>query len=139
MPQSHLSNHGIEARLFRAWQTLIGSQTAIPAHGNDFTGSNWECRIKGSALRHIAKSAQRAPSLKGTVDDWKKSKDGGKAAFYRVERREASGGEWAMVGTALETEITLNNQERGREWEYRVIAVNKAGESEPSNIVTAVL
>lgn len=40
---------------------------------------------------------------------------------------------------ALETEITLNNQERGKEHEYRVIAVNKAGESDPSNTVTAVL
>ncbi|WP_446008158.1 fibronectin type III domain-containing protein [Candidatus Electrothrix sp.] len=71
--------------------------------------------------------------------DWKKSPDGGKSAFYRVERREPSAEEWVMVGTALETEITLNNQERGKEWEYRVIAVNKAGESEPSNTVSAVL
>lgn len=71
--------------------------------------------------------------------DWKKSPDGGKAAFYRVERREPSAEEWMMVGTALETEITLNNQERGKEWEYRVIAMNKAGESEASNTVTAVL
>lgn len=44
-----------------------------------------------------------------------------------------------MVGTALETEITLNNQERGKEWAYRVVAINKAGESEPSNTVEAVL
>jgi len=73
------------------------------------------------------------------VLDWKKSPDGGKAAFYRVERREASGGEWTMAGTALETEITLHNQERGKEWEYRVIAVNRVGESEASNIVTVVL
>ena len=31
------------------------------------------------------------------------------------------------------------NQERGKEWEYRVIAVNKAGEGELSNTVMAVL
>jgi len=31
------------------------------------------------------------------------------------------------------------NQERCKEWEYRVIAVNKAGEGQPSNTVMAVL
>jgi len=40
---------------------------------------------------------------------------------------------------AMESEITLSGQERGKEWEYRVIAVNKAGESEASNTVMAVL
>jgi len=39
----------------------------------------------------------------------------------------------------IETVITLSNQERGKEWEYRVIAVNKAGEAQPSNTVMAVL
>ena len=35
--------------------------------------------------------------------------------------------------------LTLSEQERGKEWEYKVIAVNKAGEGEPSNTVMAVL
>ncbi|MCI5220706.1 MAG: fibronectin type III domain-containing protein, partial [Candidatus Electrothrix sp. LOE2] len=37
------------------------------------------------------------------------------------------------------TETTLNNQKRGKELEYRVIAANKAGEGEASNAVMAVL
>lgn len=37
------------------------------------------------------------------------------------------------------SEVTLSDQERGKEWEYRVIAVNKSGEGEPSNTVMAVL
>ena len=40
---------------------------------------------------------------------------------------------------AIESEITLSNQERGKKWEYRVIAVNQAGEDTPSNTVMAVL
>ncbi|CAK8716696.1 hypothetical protein GCAAIG_06100 [Candidatus Electronema halotolerans] len=54
-------------------------------------------------------------------------------------RRSYSGNFDLRVPTALATEITLNNQEHGKEWKYRVIAVNKAGESGPSNTVTAVL
>ena len=71
--------------------------------------------------------------------DWKKPAEGGTPAFYRVERRELPSGDWTIVGTALESETTLNNQERGREWEYRIIAANKAGEGEPGNTVTVVL
>ena len=44
-----------------------------------------------------------------------------------------------LVHMAIESEATLNNQERGKDWEYRVIATNKAGESIPSNTVSAVL
>ncbi len=40
---------------------------------------------------------------------------------------------------AIETEATLNNQERGKDWEYGVIAVNKAREGIPSNTVAAVV
>ena len=71
--------------------------------------------------------------------DWKAPADGGAPASYRIERRKLPGGDWETVGMAIETEATLNNQERGKEWEYRVIAANKAGEGEPSNAVMAVL
>ena len=39
----------------------------------------------------------------------------------------------------IESKITLSNQERGKEWEYRVIAVNKASEGRPGNTVMPVL
>lgn len=65
---------------------------------------------------------------------------GGTPASYKIERRELTeGGTWALAGIAIEIEVTLNSQERGKELEYRVIAINKAGEGEPSNTVTAVL
>jgi len=71
--------------------------------------------------------------------DWKKPADGGAVAAYKIERRERPTGDWALVSMAVESEATLNNQERGKDWEYRVIATNKAGEGVPSNTVAAVL
>jgi len=71
--------------------------------------------------------------------DWKKPADGGAAATYKIERRGRAEDDWKLAGISVETEVTLNNQECGKEWEYRVIAINKAGEGAPSNIVTAVL
>jgi hypothetical protein len=71
--------------------------------------------------------------------DWKEPVDGGKVAAYKIERRERPSGPWTDVGLAIESEITLSNQERGKEWEYRVIAVNKVGEGTPSNTVMVVL
>jgi hypothetical protein len=39
----------------------------------------------------------------------------------------------------METAATLLDQPRGIEWEYRVIAANKAGDGMPSNTVLAIL
>jgi len=60
-------------------------------------------------------------------------------AAYQIERRERPAGNWILAALAIESEATLNNQERGKDWEYRIIATNKAGASTPSNTVAAVL
>ena len=70
---------------------------------------------------------------------WKAPPDGGAVAAYKVERRLRPDGAWLTAALSLDCKATLSAQERGREWEYRVVAVNKAGESAPSNTVTAVL
>lgn len=80
--------------------------------------------------------------------DWKKPADSGKVTVYKIQRRTASGGgdkmqpasdNWVDIATAMETEITLKDQPRGVEFEYRIVAINKAGTSYPSNTEMAVL
>ncbi len=71
--------------------------------------------------------------------DWKAPIDGGAAAAYKVMRRERPAGPWEEVATAVITEATLVEQPRGKELEYRIIAVNKAGDGEPSNTAMVVL
>ena len=71
--------------------------------------------------------------------DWKEPVEGGKVAAYKVQRRRREDGPWVDAGMAIDSEITLTNQDKGLEFEYHVIAVNKAGEGPPSNSVRAVL
>ena len=71
--------------------------------------------------------------------DWKSPVDGGAVAAYTVERRRRETGSWEPVATAVETETLVGNQPRGVEFEYHVVALNKAGQGKPSASVTVVL
>jgi hypothetical protein len=71
--------------------------------------------------------------------DWKEPIDGGKPAAYKIQRRARPAGPWADASMAIESEITLSDQRRATEWEFRIIAVNKASEGLSSNTVMAVL
>ena len=76
----------------------------------------------------------------GWVDlAWKPPADGGKPSAYRVYRRERPEGPWLELTTVFETQVMLMDQPRGKEYEYRIIAANKAGDGEPSNTVMVVL
>ena len=70
---------------------------------------------------------------------WKAPVDGGKPSAYRVVRRERPAGAWSDLATVFVTDVTLTDQPRGTEFEYRVIAANKTGEGDPSNTVVVVL
>jgi len=71
--------------------------------------------------------------------DWKSPSDGGTPSAYKVMRRERPAGAWENVATAVITEATLVEQPKAKELEYRIIAVNKTGEGEPSNTEMVVL
>jgi hypothetical protein len=72
---------------------------------------------------------------------WKRPVDGGPAACYLLKMRVSGGdgGSWVSAGTFFGAEAELTNLERGKELEFHVVALNKAGESLPSNSVTVVL
>ncbi|MBI9019562.1 MAG: fibronectin type III domain-containing protein [Phycisphaerae bacterium] len=74
---------------------------------------------------------------------WTKAVTGGKASNFIVQRRnEDSTGvfsSWVQICTCFETSCQLNEQPRGSQLEYRIIATNPAGDALPSNTVSAVL
>ena len=65
----------------------------------------------------------------------------------RYEATDIGSGRWQYtyevtnlsLTPAIETEATLVEQPKGVELEYRIIAINKAGEGSPSNTVMVVL
>jgi hypothetical protein len=71
--------------------------------------------------------------------EWKAPPDGGKVSAYEVQRCRRGGDRGTPVGTAVETAAVLLHQERGVEWQYWVVALNRAGRGRESNQVTAVL
>jgi hypothetical protein len=63
------------------------------------------------------------------------TRDGGsKITGYVVEKREAGTEHWqkALTYTVPDTQVTLNDLNDNTEYEFRIRAQNKAGESEPS-------
>jgi hypothetical protein len=71
--------------------------------------------------------------------DWQQPVDGGRVIAYNIERRNRTDGAWQDVATAIEIESTLVDRPKGKELEYRVMAINKSAEGSPSNTVMVVL
>ena len=63
---------------------------------------------------------------------WQASKDdGGLPLEYQVEKFIVASDSWVRQGQTSATELTVGDLEAGKEYGYRVFAVNEIGESEP--------
>ncbi len=133
---------GLEELVTAMKADLRYAEDAVNYDDAKLTAIGWGGRAAATALEVPGQPRSlEAPSQgEGWVFlDWKKPADGGAVAAYKIERRERTTSDWTLVSMAVESEATLNNQDRGKDWEYRVIASNKTGESIPSNTVAVVL
>ena len=71
--------------------------------------------------------------------DWKPPAEGGTVSAYRVLTRTSGETEWKEVVLCFESMTVLTEQPQNVDLEYQVIAINKAGESIPSNMITVAL
>lgn len=66
--------------------------------------------------------------------DWKKPAEG-EAQSYRIEMRLDGEERWTLKGFSLHSDTVLQNMPRGKRLFLRVIAVNKIGDSQPSEVL----
>jgi len=71
--------------------------------------------------------------------DWKTPAEGGAVSAYRVLTRTGGETEWKEVVLCFESMTVLTEQPRGVDLEFQVVAINKAGVSLPSNLITVSL
>lgn len=73
------------------------------------------------------------------VMHWQKPTTGGKVSAYKVQLFEEEHGIWTTVAIETHTDALLLYQQVGKPLNYRVMAINSAGEGTPSNPVEVVL
>ena len=72
---------------------------------------------------------------------WKKPKDDGgvPVEHYAVEKMDTETGRWVPCGRAFEPQFEVANLEPGKEYKFRVSAVNAEGESVPLEAEQAIV
>lgn len=72
---------------------------------------------------------------------WKKPKDDGgePIEYYAVEKFDADSGMWLPVEKTKDPELEVVGLVPGHEYQFRVKAVNKEGESEPLETLAPII
>jgi len=133
-----------------ALETLVDSlradlryaEEAVKHDGEKLRKLGWGGRRPPSSLEPPGQARTLEAKRQGpgwVYLDWKEPVDGGAVAAYRVEGRKKMGGEWALVSMTIDSQVVLADQERGVDLDFQVVAVNRAGKGEPSNIISAIL
>jgi hypothetical protein len=141
--QASLTKDGSYEELTNGMKTVLRYAEGVTNNDNTKLGLiGWGGKAAGTALVAPGQPGNLTATQQGETSislSWDAPDDGGAVASYKIERRERPAGPWMIVGIATDTESTLTEQEKAKPWEFRVTAVNKAGESAPSNTVPAVL
>ena len=140
--QHAVKDQALEALVDGMRANLRYAEIAVRSSPEKLNLIGWGGRRDPSALEAPGEVRDIGIVVEGdgwVVLDWKPPVDGGAVAAYTIQRRRRGGGSWQDVGTSVDTEELVSGQERGVEFDYRVVAVNRAGTGKPSAAVTAVL
>ena len=135
-------DEALEALVDSLRADLRYAEEAVKHDGEKLRKLGWGTRRPPSSLEPPGQARSLEAKRQGpgwVYLDWKEPVDGGAVAAYRVEARRTMGGEWALVSMTIDSQVVLADQERGVDLDFQVVAVNRAGRGEPSNIISAIL
>ncbi len=132
-------------KLMRSYLRI--SEVDVSVEPDKLTYIGWGPKATAQPVAIPDQPTNLHPIAEGPGDiwlQWDRPASGGIVRNYVIERRQqpvGSGdfGLWEVVGTSLNNQIHLQDQPRGIQIEYRVKAINTAGESPPSNAAEVVL
>jgi hypothetical protein len=133
---------GLSDDISDATRTLLRYAEIIVTDDSQLGLVGWAGRAARTPLQAPGQARQLAITKQGAdwlTLTWQSPSDGGKAGSYVVQYRDNPGGAWLNAGTTADTQLTLAAQPRGKPLEYRVYALNKAGNGLESNVVAVTL
>ncbi|CAB4063293.1 unnamed protein product [Lepeophtheirus salmonis] len=129
---AHSSYH-TKLMLVPAKREMIGKYTITAKNNSGEDKADVEIIIKGKPLPpegplEISDVTKNKCKLK-----WKKPKDDGGSPieYYEIEKLDPNSGMWVPAGTSPTCEAEVKGLGEGKEYKFRVRAVNKDGESAP--------
>ncbi|MCP4709699.1 MAG: fibronectin type III domain-containing protein [Planctomycetes bacterium] len=124
------------------------SEVDVAADPEKLTQIGWGPKAQPTPIEAPGAPTELTPSFEGAGTlqlKWDKpaTGSGGAVRNYLIQRRDhdetGQFGNWQLLDFAYDTEMTLTDQPRSVQMEYRVKASNAAGESLPSNTTPVVL
>ena len=139
--QHALKDEALEDLVDSTKADLKYAEFAVKNRPEKLNQLGWAPRRSGTPLE--APGEVRNIKLVGEGDTWvvlrwESPFEGGKPAYYKIHRLSDED-RWDEVGTTTSTEELMSNQPRGVSLNFRVTAVNSAGEGPPSATVSVVL
>jgi hypothetical protein len=137
-----VKDDALEALVDGIKANLRYAEVAVREHPEKLALLGWSPPRAGKGVEppgEVRDAAMPAQGPGWVLLDWKAPVDGGAVSAYTIQRRRRTEEHWQDIGTSVDSEALIQNQERGVEFEYRILAVNKAGTGKPSAAVAVTL
>ena len=125
----------------KATRQQSGRYTITATNKNGSDSVDVELTVLAAPARPEGPLEVSAVHKEGCTLKWKKPKDDGGCPIkhYEVEKLDKDTGRWVRVGKTDKPEMDVTGLTPGKEYQFRVTAINEEGESEPLTTLESII